>query len=77
MSATVHPTVAANPVAATVAAVLVLQELDRLRSVECLPTPELLLERLRFRAADFHLATGTTLAYLREVDPSSLFPGRA
>lgn len=52
-------------VAATVAAVLALQELDRMRAMECLPSPEALLDRLQARATDFHLLAGVVLAYLK------------
>jgi hypothetical protein len=53
-------------VAAVVAATMALQELDHLKAIENLPTPETLLERLRGRDAEFHLLTGVTRAYLRD-----------
>jgi hypothetical protein len=51
------------PCAVTVT--LALEELDRLRAVDQLPTPETLLERLRSRDADFNLLVGVCAAYLR------------
>jgi hypothetical protein len=49
-----------------VAVALVLEELDRLRATETLPTPALLLERLEGRAQDFNLVAGIVAAYLRK-----------
>ena len=48
-----------------VAVALCIEELDRLRALEQLPTPELLLERLEARGVDFHLLTGVVCAYLK------------
>jgi len=48
-----------------VAVALALEELDRLKAMECLPTPEALLERLHTRSADFDLLAGVAGAYLR------------
>jgi hypothetical protein len=42
---------------------LALEELDRLKALECLPTPELLMERLRARENDFNLLVGVCTAY--------------
>jgi len=44
---------------------LALEELDRLKALEKLPTPELLAERLRARDKDFNLLVGVAGAYLR------------
>mgnify|MGYP001376037413 CR=1 FL=1 len=44
---------------------LALEELDRLHALEQLPTPELLMERLQTRNADFNLLAGVCAAYLR------------
>jgi hypothetical protein len=49
-----------------VAVALCLLELDHLRAMEILPTPEALLDRLRARAADFDLLAGVASAYLHE-----------
>jgi len=51
---------------AAVAVVLCLQELDRAKALECLPTPAALLAQLRARAADFDLLAGVAAAYLHE-----------
>jgi len=56
----------ASVVAQTVAAALALEELGHLRALECLPTPEALLDRLQARAADFDLLAGVASAYLNE-----------
>jgi hypothetical protein len=53
-------------VCSAVAAALALEELDRLRAIECLPTPEKLLECLRARTNDFDLLAGIAGAYLHE-----------
>ena len=44
---------------------LCLEELERLRALEQLPTPERLLERLQGRDSDFSLLVGVCAAYLR------------
>ncbi|WP_005036562.1 hypothetical protein [Holophaga foetida] len=49
-----------------VAVALALEELDRLKAIEMLPTPETLLERLRGRTSDFDLLAGVVGAYLKE-----------
>lgn len=54
-----------SQVCPAVAVAIVLEELDRLRALQVLPTPEALLERVQARAADFHLVAGIALAYLR------------
>ena len=55
-----------------VAVALALEELDRLRATEQLPTPEALQDRLRARAGDFHLVAGVALAFFRaQVQPSA------
>lgn len=43
---------------------LALEELDKLKAVECLPTPEILLERLHGRENDFNLLVGVAGAFL-------------
>jgi len=55
---------AAN-IAATVAAGLALEELDRMRAMQRLPEPQALLQRLEARTADFNLLTGVCAAYLK------------
>jgi hypothetical protein len=45
---------------------LALEELDRLKAVDQLPTPEALLARLRARGDDFNLLVGVAGAYLNE-----------
>jgi hypothetical protein len=52
-------------ICAAVAVSLCLDELERLKATECLPTPELLMERLRSRTADFILLAGVAGAYLK------------
>lgn len=59
----------ADPIAATVAAALALQELDRLKAQELLPEPALLLGRLQSRRNDFNLLVGVTAAYLHAQAP--------
>ena len=49
-----------------VAVALALEELDRLKAMECLPTPEVLMERLQARTSDFNLLAGVAGAYLNE-----------
>ena len=60
-----------SAVFAAVATALTVQELDRLKAIDCLPTPELLQERLRARDDEFNILVGAVLAYLRvkEVKP--------
>jgi hypothetical protein len=48
-----------------VAAALALEELDRLKALEALPTTEALQEALQGRSGDFHLVAGVALGYLR------------
>ena len=48
-----------------VAVALALQELDRMKAMECLPEPEALLERLHARTGEFNLLTGVCSAYLK------------
>lgn len=48
-----------------VAVGLALEELDRLKALEVLPTTEALLEALQARTGDFHLVAGIVLAFLR------------
>lgn len=56
----------AAPIACpAVAVAIALEELDRLKAMECLPTPEALLERLQTRSVDFDLLTGVVGTYLR------------
>ena len=49
-----------------VAVALALEELDRMRALECLPDPAALLERMRARGADFEVLAGVAGAYLNE-----------
>ena len=55
----------AAPTPSAVAVALALEELDRLKAMECLPCPAVLLARLQARNNDFHLLTGVVAAYLR------------
>jgi len=48
-----------------VAVALCIEELGRLRALEQLPTPELLMERLQARDVDFPLLSGVVAAYLK------------
>jgi len=56
----------AATICSAVAVNLALEELDNLRALEQLPTPETLLERLRARGDDFNLLAGVAGAYLNE-----------
>ena len=56
-------TAAAIP--ATVAVAIALDELDHLKAMECLPTPEALLQRLQARTEDFNMLAGVVAAYLK------------
>ena len=47
-----------------VAVSLAIQELDRLKALECLPTPETLYAHLRARESDINLLVGVAGAYL-------------
>jgi hypothetical protein len=51
---------------AAVSVSLALEELDRMKAVEQLPTPEALMERMRKRDGDFALLAGIAGAYLHE-----------
>ena len=53
-------------VCSAVAVSLALEELDRLKALECLPDPDALLDRLRGRQDDFNLLAGVAGAYLHE-----------
>ena len=59
----------ATSICPVVAVALALDELDRMKAMQCLPEPEALLERLHARTADFNLLAGVCAAYLeaREV----------
>lgn len=48
-----------------VAVALALDELDRMKAMECLPEPEALLERLHAHTGRFNLLTGVCAAYLK------------
>jgi len=48
-----------------VAVALALQELDRMKAMECLPEPVALLERLHARTGEFDLLVGVCAAYLK------------
>jgi len=48
-----------------VAVALALDELDRMKAMECLPGPEALLLRLQTRTLDFNVLTGVCAAYLK------------
>jgi hypothetical protein len=61
-----RPACDATSICAAVAVALVLEELDRLKALELLPTPAALLERLRARTGDFGLLAGVAGAYLHE-----------
>ena len=63
-------------ICAAVAVVLCLQELDRAKALECLPTPGALLAQLRARAADFDLLAGVAAAYLHERGIASAYEVR-
>ena len=52
-------------VAATVAAGLAIQELDRMKAMQCIPEPQALLQRLEARTADFHLLAEVCAFYLQ------------
>lgn len=54
----------ANSISSAVAAGLAIHELDRLKALELLPTPDILMERLRARTDDFNLLVGVAAAYL-------------
>jgi len=47
-----------------VAVALALEELDRMRALECLPDPVALMERMEARNADFDMLAGVAGAYL-------------
>ena len=51
---------------AAVSVSLALEELDRLRAIEQLPTPEVLMERLQARGNDFNLLVGVAGAFLNQ-----------
>jgi hypothetical protein len=51
-------------VCASVAVALCLEELDRMKAMQCLPSPAALLERLHSRTDDFNLLAGVAGAYL-------------
>lgn len=55
-----------NAICSAVAVALALEELDRLKAVECLPEPETLMQRLMARNVDFDLLAGVAGAYLQE-----------
>ena len=48
-----------------VAVALALEELDRMKAIECLPEPGALLERLHARTMDFNMLAGVCAAYLK------------
>jgi len=48
-----------------VAVALALDELERMKAMECLPEPEALLLRLHARTLDFNVLTGVCAAYLK------------
>jgi hypothetical protein len=48
-----------------VAVALALEELKRMKSMECLPKPGTLLERLHGRTLDFNMLAGVCAAYLK------------
>lgn len=50
----------------TVAVALALDELDRMKAIECLPEPGALLDGIRRRHTDFDLLAGVAGAYLNE-----------
>jgi len=52
-------------ICAAMAVALALEELDRSKALEMLPTPEALLERMRARENDFNLLVGVCAAYLK------------
>jgi hypothetical protein len=62
-----------------VAVALALEELDRMKAMDCLPEPEALLKRLQARSFDFNLLVGVTAVYLRlqEGELVQVSPGRA
>ena len=49
---------------AAVSVALALEELDHIKAVECLPTPEALMQRLQGRETDFNLLVGVAGAFL-------------
>ena len=49
----------------SVAVALALHELDRMKAMECLPTPEALLVRLQARTSDFNMLAGVVAVYLK------------
>ena len=57
-----------NPAAicSAVAVALALDELDNMKAMECLPSPEALMQRLQSRNGDFDLLAGVAGAYLNE-----------
>jgi len=68
-----------SSVCSAVAAALALEELDRLRAIECLPTPEKLLEwAKRFRASDGNPLDLRTLDAMRLLESINcrVGPGR-
>ncbi len=48
-----------------VAVALALDELDRMKAMECRLEPEALMERLQARTRDFNLLTGVCADYLK------------
>lgn len=47
------------------AVAVALDELDRMKAMECLPEPEALLKRLQVQTSEFNLLTGVCAAYLK------------
>jgi hypothetical protein len=58
---------APKQVISSVCVALAIQELDRMKAIECLPTPEALLARLQARNADFNMLVGVVSVYLRSL----------
>ena len=54
----------ATEVRPAVIVALALEELDRLKAMECLPCPAVLLDRLRARDNDYNLLVGVVGAFL-------------
>lgn len=52
-------------ICSAVAVAIALEELDRIKAVQCLPTPEQVLQRLEARSRDFDMVAGIVAAYLR------------
>ena len=55
-------------VCSAAAVAIALDELERMKALVQLPTPEALLERLQMRGVDFNLVAGVALAYLRNME---------